>query len=876
MTVDRMKTVSRFSALTVSSRALLFLAATTALTPFAAFAQTLPTGGSVAHGGVAIQTPSASQMTITQSTDTAIVNWNSFSIGQGAHVDIHQPDANAAILNRVTGTTTSQIHGQLTANGQVHLVNPNGIFIGATGTVDSGAFVASTLDISDEDFASRRLRYSGSGASAAVENAGQIRIAPGGYAALLGGRVSNSGFLTVPMGRVGFGAGERVTLDLSGDQFLQVALPSDQSDDMRALIDNSGTVSAEGGLIEMRAAVARDAARNAVNLSGIAEARSVSGRSGSIVLGGGGGKVRVSGQVKTAARAPSRAAPVESRRPQLRGGDITITGREVELAAAQIDASGEDGLIRIGGDFGGNGPLPRAEQVRVDAATSIRADAGETGTGGRIVIWSDLQTTFEGQLSARGGTVFGDGGFIEVSSAEDLRYRGLADLRAENGGFGTLLLDPTDITVPGSIDEATLEAQLSLGNVTLDTDSENSDLGDITINVDIDWTAATTLTLIADNNVIQNGSINNAIGAGSYVIDAAGTVTLADTANIIADTFRLERGTWRQVGILPSITVSNFQINTNQASFLRATGGTGTAGDPYLLTDIYGLQGMNSPDLLTSSFRLANDIDASPTINWVQLDIERQGFIPIALNAAFTGGLDGDGFTIRDLFQRGVPVMLSPAVGLFDVMSGQVTDLTIANADISGVSAGIVAVSNSGTISGVQVSGTSAAFGGNAGGIVAVNDGTITDSVSTASVQIDLPFSSGAFTAAAGGIVGINNSGTISNVSASGSVSISNADPGELLLTAGGVVGELNGGTIQNASARGNVTLTDTSAGAFGEGGGFVGAEAGGIIQNSFSTGSVTDRWLDGTGRWRFRRFFTDTRKFGVKLLGYGHIRDDS
>src|SRR3546814_20299973 len=74
-------------------------------------------------------------MTITQASDRAIVNWQSFSIGDGNRVDIRQPDARSVLPNRVTGETTSTISGSLNANGPVFLINPNGIQTTPTGTV---------------------------------------------------------------------------------------------------------------------------------------------------------------------------------------------------------------------------------------------------------------------------------------------------------------------------------------------------------------------------------------------------------------------------------------------------------------------------------------------------------------------------------------------------------------------------------------------------------------------------------------------------------------------------------------------------------------------------------------------------------------------
>ena len=91
-----------------------------------------------------------------------------------------------------------------------------------------------------------RHAFTGNGASATVSNEGLIEVGRGGYAALIGGRVKNTGAIVAPLGRIGLGAGERAVLDLSGDGFLQVAVPSEIGGD-DALIDVAGTLSADGG-----------------------------------------------------------------------------------------------------------------------------------------------------------------------------------------------------------------------------------------------------------------------------------------------------------------------------------------------------------------------------------------------------------------------------------------------------------------------------------------------------------------------------------------------------------------------------------------------------------------------------------------------------
>ena len=94
-------------------------------------------------------------------------------------------------LNRVIGADPSVILGRLSANGQVFLVNPNGVLFGAGAVVNVGGLVASTLDISDADAMAGRYRFSQAGAGAVI-NQGEIH-APGGSVALMARRVSNEG-----------------------------------------------------------------------------------------------------------------------------------------------------------------------------------------------------------------------------------------------------------------------------------------------------------------------------------------------------------------------------------------------------------------------------------------------------------------------------------------------------------------------------------------------------------------------------------------------------------------------------------------------------------------------------------------------------------
>lgn len=508
----------------------------TALVPAKLAAQELPSAPSVVAGSASVSSPGAGQMRINQTSNRAVIDWHSFTIGAGGAVYVNQLGPQSALLNRVTGSQATRIDGFLGAPGQVFVVNPNGIVVGAQGRIATSGFVGSSLGIATDDFMAGRLVFKGD-SPAAVDNHGSIEITHGGYAALIGGQVRNTGNITVPLGRVGLGAGERVTLDLAGDQFLQVALSPEASAEFKASVEHSGKISADGGLVEMKAAAARDAARNVVNLSGVVEARSVSGVSGRVVLGGGGGGVKVSGKVD--ARGPSAlivdASPVPRSRPQ-KGGEITVTGETISLEGAELDVSGTagGGRVRIGGDFQGGGSLQRASSVDIDAASRLSADGLGQADGGRVIIWSDQFTEFSGLASALGGAEGGDGGFIEISGKRDLAYNGKVRAYAAHGLAGTVLFDPVNIDIvsgPSGVNQlsaALIAEDLAGGtNVTVNTSSAaGEDEGTITVYAPISWDGPGQLSLIADAAIVITNSAPMQWSAGGLVLQAGGEIRL--------------------------------------------------------------------------------------------------------------------------------------------------------------------------------------------------------------------------------------------------------------------------------------------------------------------------------------------------------------
>lgn len=522
---------------------LLFLCGTLIAAP--ASAQELPTLPNVVSGVVDVTTTGPGAMTVTTG-NAAIINWNTFSLGEGGVLNFAQPNADAVVLNRVTGDTRSLIAGRITGVGQVFVVNPNGIAITNTGVVNTAGFTASTLGISDDDFLAGNYTFEGDGSSATVSNDGRVEVDSGGYVALLGGHVRNTGSIIAPLGKIGLGAAELITLDLGGDGFLKVAVPS-QPDGDEPLISNSGLISSDGGYVQMSVAAAQNATRNVINLSGTVEARSFRGRSGAILLSGDGGLVTVTGKVDTSTtdapppRPKVQLVPIPAPRPSFRGGDITISGNAIKLADADIDASGFEGggNINIGGDYRGNGLVPPATVLDVDFLTSIKADALIDGNGGNIVLWSNDTTTYAGNISARGAGADGVGGNVEVSGKEHLHFSGTVDTRADSGRWGSLLLDPRNIVIVANtsdppiagdesfdrIDRATIEAALATNaDVTIDTNAgvDDLELGIIRVRDNIAWTTTATLRLLAAADIdlpLAGGDINGGT-TGNIVLNA--------------------------------------------------------------------------------------------------------------------------------------------------------------------------------------------------------------------------------------------------------------------------------------------------------------------------------------------------------------------
>lgn len=568
-----------------------------------------PSGGTVVAGNASIVQATPDTLNIVQGSNKAIINWQSFSIGAGETVNFQQPSSKSVTLNRVTGNDPSAIYGSLNANGTVMLVNPNGVVFGPSSRVDVGGLVASTANISDADFMAGNYRFAEASANknARIVNQGDISIRDAGLAALVAPGVENSGVIKARLGKVALAGAETFTLDFQGDGLLSfdassVVSQAPQGAEGKALVINSGSISADGGSIELSARAVKGVIDNVINTNGVVAANSIGSRNGKIVLSGGdNGGVAITGTLSATGSAEAEV-----------GGRVIATGNAISVGDnTLIDASGNagGGQIAVGNDGTANGAWAR-ESVTVAESATLKADALKKGDGGRVTVLADKTTRFAGKISAKGGAEGGDGGFAEVSSRDTIMLTGDVDLSAAKGKTGDLLIDPATLRITdnsstsgdGTGNEVTrgwLENRAANANITLEAD------GLITIDkmasnlINLKTGTGNNFTLrslksdgivFADANTeirTQGGSINlEALGVGSTLSNIGkltsngGDISLVSNSGItLGNALNAGSGNITVQSVAASIgsLSDNAVLSGAKVSLLAATGNLGNA-----------------------------------------------------------------------------------------------------------------------------------------------------------------------------------------------------------------------------------------------------------------------------------------------------------
>jgi filamentous hemagglutinin family protein len=419
----------------------------------------LPSGGVAVHGGATFQQSGTTLNVNTTNgagTNNSIINWQSFSIGAGHTTNINQPNAQSSSLNRVITNTPSQIYGTLRSNGQVILVNQNGIAVGAGGVVDTAGFTASTLNISDADAKAGKLRFQGNSLSGGVQVDGVIRSSNGDILLFAPNvAIGKDGLVKAENGNVIVGAGQSVEVTGRGLEGVKFII---QGADNKAInlgtlqgnavgvfagtLRHSGVIQAqsatmEGGKVVLRAIkdveIVRDPSlANAPKIiaDGGVNAQGVAQSGGNIQIQSTQGNVTIGAGSSISANAGNSSQNSSFAGMNAAGGAINIEalqGKVLSEAGSHISATGSPGgIIRIYG----NQEARIASIVNASSPSLGASDAAGTlqlitsnNIGGTIQILSPgtVALTTGAQLTASGdaggGTILVGGDYQGANAA---------------------------------------------------------------------------------------------------------------------------------------------------------------------------------------------------------------------------------------------------------------------------------------------------------------------------------------------------------------------------------------------------------------------------------------------------------------------------
>ena len=548
---------------------------------FALNAHANPTGAAVVNGQASFATI-GNTLNITNSPN-AIINWQGFSINTGETTRFIQQSASSSVLNRVLGADPSVLLGTLTSNGRVFLINPAGILVGQGARIDVPGFVASTLNLSNSNFLAGKFNFDATPNAGAIQNNGTITTPEGGTVYLIAPQIENNGIINTPKGETILAAGNTVQLVDTGTPgvTVQVTGTDNNAANLGQILVDSGRVGIVGAVV-----------KNSSTIS-----------ASSLVSQGGRVFLKASNRVEAGGTITANGT---------NGGKIEVLGNKVGVMdGATVNANGTQGggTVLIGGDYQGKNPAVQNAQVTYVAPTAtLSADATDIGNGGRVIVWADDTTRAYGKISTKGGANGGNGGFVEISGHRYLGFQGRVDTRAPHGSDGTLLLDPSDITIdntadslngggfnsgvfdnaasPSTLSWSTINAQA--GNLEVRTTLGTGGNGDININASGTVTGPTTLTLLANNDIIiangvsvsGNGDINLIAGwnnTGWAVNTGTGNITFNVGSSLFANG-NIYLATGATLGITDAQVASGGNMHVEVGGNLTLTAASTLAG----------------------------------------------------------------------------------------------------------------------------------------------------------------------------------------------------------------------------------------------------------------------------------------------------------
>lgn len=766
-TTSTLKSLTRFT-LTKKTQLAMLVVSALFLTNQNAFAQW--TDLTIQSGQASIQ-QQGNHLDVSVSTAKVIGTASSLDISAHESVNVFFNQGGGNGLFRSTGNSATNIMGGLTSNGNLFLINQNGVLFGQGAQVNVGGLVASTMNINDADFLSGQYQFNANGSQGNVSNLGTLKVSDGGYLVLLGKEVSNSGTLTANRGSVVMASADSAILDFYGNGLVKAKLSGDA---LQAVVNQSGNIQANGGAIQL----ATNSRSSAVNVSGLVQANSLVERNGVIRLEGGSrAKVAVSGIVSTSGKLAGTT-----------GGNIEVTGEQVALLGhAKLDASGDagGGQVLVGGDYQGqNNAVYNARTNYAGENTSINVNANQTGDAGKAIVWADQTTRYYGDISAQGGAISGDGGFVEVSGKQNLAFAGTVDVTSANGTGGTVLFDPENIILNnttqvaptnnanGTPDVAFADAPVA-GTTTIQINDVRG-FSELYLQATNDITVANTLSMFTDNSVFleANNDINvnaeiSTRGTGAITLNADNNVNIngrlnsygSGAINVTADADSNGTG---DININQRVFARTGGINFNAANVVSTT----TAG--YLQTQ--GNVNQDSSDInmtASNTINMASNIISTGRNSAAGFDGVSGGDVNLAAAGAITvnnisayGGNGGTGNTAGG--DAGTITIQSTAAGDINTGTLNARNGVARGTGAGGATASINITNANGDVDtkNLYVHGNT---NGNAGEInVTASNGNIT---ATGSV-----YASGGGTAA-GSIAAGGNGGNI-NMNASGDVTV--------------------------------------------------------------------------------------------------------
>ena len=729
----------------------------------------LPTGGQVVAGQAAIS-QSGAAMTVNQGSNRAVINWNTFSIGSGAQVNFVQPSASAVALNRVTGSDPSSIYGALHANGQVYLVNPNGVLFAKGAQVNVGGLVASTMSIANSDFMSGNNAFARNGSIGSVVNAGTIDAK---YVALLGPQVKNQGVIVAH--EVALAAGDAVTLDIAGNDLVDVQVSKSS---VSTMVRNGGAIQADAGTVILTAQSASQLLGQVIN-SGDIEANGISSSGGTV-------KLLASSTIGSSGSISADAGKNGN------GGTVSLIA---DLSNPESHTTVSGSISAQGGSAAGNGGSIETSGTHLTIAdtANISTLAANGLTGSWLLDPNDFT------IAASGGDITG------TALSGDLANNSIT-IQTSSG-----TTTPTNLygSASGSGNINVNDNVSWSANTTLTLTASNN------VNVNSSITATGASAGIALNPNTGNGT-ETASGTGTFNLGNGASINLPNVSASSSTAFKLNGVSYTVINTLGTSTSStgtdlqgingNLSGNYVLGSNIDATGTSSWNGNAGF-TPIGGTSGT----AFTFSTPFTGIFDGlGHTISNLTINVASSS-PPVGMFSGLSSS--GGGGIIRNVglvggSVKGAGNFVGALVGSVGPGTSVLHSYSTGSVTGSSYVGGLVG-QNLGTISGSSATG-SVTGSGYSGGLVGINQGSITDSYATGNVTVGAGVE-------AGGLVGHNYGGTISNAYATGSVTAGSY--------AGGLVGANDSVTfpapvaasITNSFSTGKVTATSGAGGFAGE-----------------------------------------------------------